>query len=100
MKRRNFFKKTISKTILGGVAASSLFFPNIVSSKKKHTWVAVSAFDKAGILGRSFAKLCEEITRISNGELNIKIFHANELVSAFEAFDMFHFEQHQMPQMH
>ena len=44
--------------------------PNIVSSKKKHTWVAVSAFDKAGILGRSFTRLCEEITRIKQGAVS------------------------------
>ena len=29
-----------------------------------------------------------EITRISDGELNIRLFHANELVSAFESFDV------------
>ena len=50
--------------------------------------MAVSAFDKAGILGRSFSRICDEITRISNGELNIRLFHANELVSAFESFDV------------
>jgi len=88
MKRRKFIKKSISSSLIGGAVASSLFFPNIVSSKKKHTWVAVSAFDKAGILGRSFTRLCEEITRISDGELNIKLFHANELVGAFESFDV------------
>ena len=60
----------------------------MLNQKKKHTWVAVSAFDKAGILGRSFSKICEEITRISDGELNIRLFHANELVSAFESFDV------------
>jgi TRAP-type mannitol/chloroaromatic compound transport system substrate-binding protein len=88
MKRRNFFKKTIKSTALGGLAVSGLFFPNIVNSKKRYTWVAVSAFDKAGILGRAFSRLCDEITRISNGELNIKLFHANELVGAFESFDV------------
>ena len=74
MTRRKFIKKSISASLFGGAVASSLFFPNIVSSKKKHTWVAVSAFDKAGILGRSFARLCDEITRISDGELNIRLF--------------------------
>ncbi len=88
MKRRKFFDKSIKKAMLGGIAASSFFFPNVISAKKKHTWVAVSAFDKAGILGRAFSKLCQEITRISDGELNIKLFHANELVSAFESFDV------------
>ncbi len=89
MKRRKFLNRTIKSSIIGGAVAANLFFPNIVSSKaKKHSWVAVSAFDKAGILGRAFSKLCDEITRISNGELNIKLFHANELVSAFESFDV------------
>lgn len=68
--------------------ASTIFVPNIVKAKKRHTWVAVSAFDKAGILGRAFQKLCDDITRISSGELNIRLFHANELVSAFESFDV------------
>ena len=88
MKRRKFFSKTLEKTLIGGAVASSFFFPNIIKSKKKYTWVAVSAFDKAGILGRAFSKLCQEITRISEGELNIKLFHANELVSAFESLDV------------
>ena len=89
MKRRKFFKNTIKNAgLVGSIAATSFFFPNIVSSKKKKTWVAVSAFDKAGILGRAFSKVCEEITRISNGQLNIRLFHANELVSAFESFDV------------
>ena len=87
MKKRDFIK-SIGLGIAGSAAISQLFFPNIVSSKKKHTWVAVSAFDKAGILGRSFSRICDEITRISNGELNIRLFHANELVSAFESFDV------------
>ncbi len=88
MKRRNFLKKSLNSALLTGVAASSILFPNVVNSKKKHTWVAVSAFDKAGILGRAFSKLCDDITRISDGELNIKLFHANELVGAFESFDV------------
>lgn len=88
MKRRKFLKKTLTTGLAAGVASSSLLFPNIVSSKKKHTWVAVSAFDKAGILGRAFSNICDEITRISNGALNIRLFHANELVSAFESFDV------------
>ena len=88
MKRRNFIKKNFRTGLVAGIASSSLFFPNIVKSKKKHTWVAVSAFDKAGILGRAFSNICDEITRISNGDLNIRLFHANELVSAFESFDV------------
>ena len=87
MKKRDFIK-SIGLGIAGSATIGQLFFPNIVSSKKKHTWVAVSAFDKAGILGRSFSRICDEITRISNGELNIRLFHANELVSAFESFDV------------
>ncbi len=88
MKRRKFLNNSISNLILGGVGASTLFAPNIIKAKKKHTWVAVSSFDKAGILGRAFQRLCDEITRISSGELNIRLFHANELVSAFESFDV------------
>ena len=88
MKRRNFFKKTINKSLLGGALLTSMFFPNIVRSKKKFTWVAVSAFDKAGILGRNFQKICNDINRISGGDLKIRLFHANELVGAFESFDV------------
>jgi len=86
MKRRNFLDKSIKGVLAAG--ASTIFVPNIVKAKKRHTWVAVSAFDKAGILGRAFQKLCDDITRISSGELNIRLFHANELVSAFESFDV------------
>ena len=70
------------------IALRGARFLYVYFSKKKHTWVAVSAFDKAGILGRSFTNICDEITRISSGELNIRLFHANELVSAFESFDV------------
>ena len=87
-KKKSFLKKTLATGLAAGAVSSSLFFPNIVSSKKKHTWVAVSAFDKAGILGRAFTNICDEITRISDGALNIRLFHANELVSAFESFDV------------
>ena len=87
MTRRNFLKKTIKSTAVSSLALSSLLLPKRTRSKK-NTWVAVSAFDKAGILGRAFTKLCQEITRISEGELNIKLFHANELVGAFESFDV------------
>ena len=65
-----------------------VYFFQTLFRQKKHTWVAVSAFDKAGILGRAFTNICDEITRISNGALNIRLFHANELVSAFESFDV------------
>ncbi len=88
MKRRNFLNKTIKTAAVSGAIATNLFFPNISKAKTKHTWVAVSAFDKAGILGRAFSRLCSEITRVSDGELNIKLFHANELVGAFESFDV------------
>ena len=73
MKKRKFIK-SVGLGLVSTAAVGHLFFPNIVSSKKKHTWVAVSAFDKAGILGRAFARICDEITRISNGELNIRLF--------------------------
>ncbi len=88
MTRRKFLKNTIKNVTIGAVVGSTFAFPNIIRSKTKHTWVAVSAFDKAGILGRSFQKICEEITRISKGELTIRLFHANELVGAFESFDV------------
>ena len=89
MKRRKFFDESLKKVTIAGVGASAIFAPNILrAKKKKFTWVAVSAFDKAGILGRAFQKLCDDITRISDGELNIKLFHANELVGAFESFDV------------
>ena len=34
MKRRKFFDKSIKKAMLGGIAASGLFFPNVISAKK------------------------------------------------------------------
>ena len=59
MKRRKF----LQNISLGSLAIAGLAVPNIVTSKKRYSWVAVSAFDKAGILGRSFDKLCSDITR-------------------------------------
>ena len=87
IKRRKFLKKARNIGV-GAFVASALSFPNIAQTKKRRSWVAVSAFDKAGILGRAFESLCSEITRISDGRLNIRLFHANELVGAFESFDV------------
>ena len=69
MKRRKFLKKTFTSGLAAGVLLQVFFFQTLFHQKKKHTWVAVSAFDKAGILGRAFSNICDEITRISDGEL-------------------------------
>ena len=57
MKKSNFIKKSLKLGLAGTALAGTLFFPNVVRSKKKYTWGAVSSFDKAGILGRSFSRI-------------------------------------------
>ena len=73
LRQKKIYKKISSVSLFGGVVASSLFF-QILLAQRKYTWVAVSAFDKAG-----FWKVVCKTMRRNNmnfwGELNIRLFH-------------------------
>ncbi|MEM7404175.1 MAG: TRAP transporter substrate-binding protein [Pseudomonadota bacterium] len=83
MKRRSFVK---GAGVAGAAAAAStIAAPAIAKGKKK--WVAVSAFGKAGLLGRAWDAFAAFVGEASEGKLTIKVYHANELVKPFESFD-------------
>ena len=83
MDRRKFLKK--SALVAGTAMTASLAAPSIVQARTQ--WIAVSAFGKAGLLGQAlkdFARFCK---LASGGKLNIKVYHAGELVKPLEAMD-------------
>jgi len=83
MDRRRFLKNTAM--VAGAAAASTLAAPAIVYGRTR--WIAVSAFGKAGLLGRAFTDFANYVNAASGGRLSIKIYHAGELVKPLEAMD-------------
>ena len=56
--------------------------------RKTHRWKMVTSWPKnMPGLGVGAERCAERITRLSEGELTVKVFAANELVPAFECFD-------------
>lgn len=84
--RRDFLKK-LSITS-AGVAASSLYSPNVFAKSKKHNWKMVTTWPKnfPG-LGTGVNYLAKNINTMSDGRINIKVYGAGELVPAMGVFD-------------
>ena len=97
--RRDFIKKAaISSAAVGGMVALSACSQGGGSattpatsapavSKSRKQWTAVSAFGKAGLLGRALDRFADFVGTASDGRLTIKTFHAGELVKGLEAMD-------------
>jgi TRAP-type mannitol/chloroaromatic compound transport system substrate-binding protein len=88
MKRRDFFKKAGTGVAAGAVgfgAVSSLSSPAL--AKRKRKWICVSAFGKAGLIGRGLEQFAKFVAVASEGRLKIKVYHGGELVKPFEAMD-------------
>lgn len=101
VERRDFLRKAaVGAVALGGAAALSgcggastssdasnagVAAPAV--SKKKIQWTAVSAFGKAGLLGRALDRFAGFVGQASGGQLTIKTYHAGELVKGLEAMD-------------
>ncbi|MDH5611563.1 MAG: TRAP transporter substrate-binding protein, partial [Gammaproteobacteria bacterium] len=84
MKRRDFIKSAA----LGGVAASSLVAPAVVSAKETIQWKMVTTWPKNfPVLGTSANKLAELIEEMSGGRIKVKVYGGGELVPAMEVFD-------------
>lgn len=95
--RRDFIKKmALGTAAVGGLSALSacaksdavgtaVAAPSI--SKKKIQWTAVSAFGKAGLLGRALDRFAAFVGQASGGQLTIKTYHSGELVKSLEAMD-------------
>jgi len=80
MKRRKFLTGAAAAGVAGAAAST---FPTPAISQGKTQWIAVSAFGKAGLLGRALEKYSKFVTSASGGRLTLKAYHSGELVSGF-----------------
>lgn len=99
VERRDFLMKAAlgtaalgSAAMLGacsgnGTGASDVAVSAPAISKKRIQWTAVSAFGKAGLLGRGLDRFAKFVGDASQGQLTIKTYHAGELVKGLEAMD-------------
>jgi len=98
IERREFIRKAaLGTAAVGGTAmlgacsgaqskkSADIAAPAISKSKKQ--WTAVSAFGKAGLLGRALDRFATFVGNASDGQLVIKPYHAGELVKGLEAMD-------------
>ncbi len=86
MKRRDF----IQKAGIGSIAmGTSLASSGIANASPQFKWKMVTAWPKnfPG-LGTNANLLAKMITEMSGGRIKIKVYGANELVPAFEVFDV------------
>ena len=83
LKRRDLFKKAGVAGL--AVSASTLATPAISGGHQE--WILVSAFGKSSPLGKAIADFASKIGIYSEGKLQIKVFHAGELVPGLEALD-------------
>jgi len=82
MKRRSF----LAGTGVAATAAATFAAPAIANSPRRLKMVTTWPKNFPG-LGVSAERLAERIKNLTNGELEIKVFAAGELVPALEAFD-------------
>lgn len=101
MKRRNFLTGAGTGLVIGAAGTyaltggtKSLTGPATsgrtaaAKPRKTHQWKMVTAWPKnMPGLGVGAERCAERITRLSKGELTVKVFSAGELVPAFECFD-------------
>lgn len=87
MQRRDFLKGAAVAGAAGVTAASS--FPKPAISQGRMQWRMVTTWPKnfPG-LGVSAERIARRIGEMSDGRLTIRVFAANELVPALEAFDV------------
>lgn len=85
MKRRDLLKTAVG-TGLAGVAASSFAAPAVASGTKQLKMVTSWPKDFPG-LGTGAQRIADNITEMSDGKLEVKLFAAGELVPALEVFD-------------
>ncbi len=89
MKRRDFLcysGKAGSVTAIGAAGGTAvLSTPSLAQDRVE--WTAVSAFGKAGLLGRALENFATFVEVASNGQMIIQVYHAGELVKPFEALD-------------
>ncbi len=84
MKRRNFLKKTLGV----GALASSTAITAPAIAKGKIKWKMVTCWPKNfPALGTGVKRIVDSIYEMSDGNFEIKVYSAGELVPPFEVFD-------------
>jgi len=86
MKRRLFLTRTVQGVAAGAVAGSALSAPAIGQGLRRLKMVTTWPRDFPG-LGTGAQRLADNITRMSQGRLEVKVYAAGELVPASETFD-------------
>lgn len=84
MKRRDFIRTTAAGSVAAGAAAFSA--PAIAQNKRQLKMVTPWPKNFPG-LGTGAQRLADRITKASEGNIEIKVFAAGELVPALESFD-------------
>jgi TRAP-type mannitol/chloroaromatic compound transport system substrate-binding protein len=89
MKRREFLTKGTVAT--AAAAVTTIAAPAVVRAQETFEWKLTTAFPPGAPMYStgpgSLSDLCERIKAMSDGRLNIQIYHGGELVPAFEGFD-------------
>lgn len=85
MERRDFLTKAALGGAAGLAASGAVAAPAV--AQRRTQWVCVSAFGQSGLLGQALDKFAAFVKRATGGALDIQVFHAGELVPAFEAMD-------------
>jgi len=84
MKRRDFIKSAG----IGVLAASSVVGTEAFAAKPEFKWKMVTTWPKNfPVLGTNANYLAKTIEEMTGGRIRVKVYGANELVPAFEAFD-------------
>jgi TRAP-type mannitol/chloroaromatic compound transport system substrate-binding protein len=84
--------KALSMTALGFSALSSCSSEEeespLNSFSKRYRWNMVTTWPpNFPIIGEAIQEFCEKIHILTNGQIKIKVYHAGELIPAFEVFD-------------
>jgi TRAP-type mannitol/chloroaromatic compound transport system substrate-binding protein len=88
MKRRDFVKSSAGGTLLGAAAAVTSGFPAPALAQGIKQFKMVTTWPKnfPG-LGTGAERLAQRVTEMSEGQVEVKVYAAGELVPAFESFD-------------
>ena len=86
MKRRTFLASAATGAAAAGIAAPAIAAPAISQGVRQLSLISVWPRKLPG-LGNAALRLARRITTASNGELEVRVFAAGELVPPFESFD-------------
>jgi TRAP-type mannitol/chloroaromatic compound transport system substrate-binding protein len=94
--RKDFIKKSakvLSYSALGLTGLSSCTAPakeEEISNtfSKRYRWNMVTTWPpNFPIVGEAIQEFCQKVNQLSHGQIKIKVYHAGELIPAFEVFD-------------